>query len=165
MMSSLPSKTDWRAAPASCIATFFGCGLSPIAPGTVGSAAALAIAIFLHSRYQWSPLDFAFLTLLGVPLGIWSAGVVADRSGNDDPGKVVVDEVLGQWLSISGAFTLTWKTWLAAFLLFRLFDIWKPFPVRQLESLHGGAGIVCDDLGAGMYAALVLFAAGWFNLV
>ena len=58
----------------------------------------------------------------------------------------------------------TGRQWLAAFVLFRLFDIWKPFPVRQLESLPGGVGIVADDLMAGLYAALVLFLAGWFNL-
>ena len=76
----------------------------------------------------------------------------------------MVDEVAGQWLAFAGAATLNWKTYLAAFLLFRLFDIWKPAPVRQLESLPGGIGIVADDLGAGAYAALVLFLAGCFNL-
>jgi len=77
---------------------------------------------------------------------------------------VVIDEVLGQWLTLAGAAALNWKSWLAAFLLFRLFDIWKPFPVRQLEALPGGWGIVADDLMAGLYGALVLFAAGCFNL-
>ena len=77
---------------------------------------------------------------------------------------MVVDEVVGQWLTLAGARTLNWKSYLAAFLLFRLFDIWKPPPVRQLESLPGGVGIVADDLMAGLYAALVLFVAGCFNL-
>ena len=63
-----------------------------------------------------------------------------------------------------GLRVFNWKSWLAAFVLFRLFDIWKPSPVRQLEALPGGWGIVADDLMAGVYAALVLFAAGWFNL-
>jgi hypothetical protein len=84
--------------------------------------------------------------------------------GMKDPQFVVVDEVVGQWLALAGARALNWKAWLAAFVLFRLFDIWKPFPVRQLESLPGGVGIVADDLMAGVYAALVLFLAGWFNL-
>ncbi len=78
---------------------------------------------------------------------------------------MVVDEVVGQWLTLAGARTLNWKSYLAAFLLFRLFDIWKPPPVRQLEALPGGVGIVADDLMAGLYAALVLFAAGCFNLL
>jgi phosphatidylglycerophosphatase A len=80
-----------------------------------------------------------------------------------DPQIVVVDEVLGQWIALAGARTLGWQSYLAAFALFRLFDIWKPPPVRQLERLHGGLGIVADDVMAGVYAALVLFLAGCFN--
>ena len=80
------------------------------------------------------------------------------------PGIVVVDEVIGQWIALAGARTLNWKSWLAAFVLFRLFDIWKPPPVRQLEALPGGLGINADDVMAGVYAALVLLLAGWFNL-
>jgi phosphatidylglycerophosphatase A len=77
---------------------------------------------------------------------------------------VVVDEVLGQWITLAGALTLNWKSWVAAFVLFRLFDIWKPPPVRRLESLPGGMGIVADDLMAGVYGSLVLIVAGWCNL-
>ena len=76
----------------------------------------------------------------------------------------MVDEVLGQWITLAGATALNWKSWLAAFCLFRLFDIWKPPPVRQLEALPGGTGIVADDVMAGVYGALVLFLRGWFNL-
>ena len=75
-----------------------------------------------------------------------------------------MDEVLGQWITLAGARTLNWKSYLAAFALFRLFDIWKPPPVRQLEALPGGLGINADDVMAGVYGALVLFIAGWFNL-
>ena len=75
-----------------------------------------------------------------------------------------MDEVLGQWLTLAGARSLGWPALLAAFLLFRLFDVWKPYPVRRLEALPGGTGIVADDLAAGFYAALVLFIAGCFNL-
>jgi phosphatidylglycerophosphatase A len=75
-----------------------------------------------------------------------------------------VDEVVGQWMTLTGATVLNWKSWLLALALFRLFDIWKPPPVRQLERLPGGLGIVADDAMAGVYGALVLFAAGWFNL-
>jgi len=80
----------------------------------------------------------------------------------------VVDEVVGQWIAIGGAAFgkagMNWKAWCAAFVLFRAIDIWKPPPVRQLERVPGGAGIVLDDAMAGVYAALVLSAAGWFNL-
>ncbi len=84
--------------------------------------------------------------------------------GKKDPGLVVVDEVIGQWITIAGAITLNWKSWLGAFLLFRLFDIWKPPPVRQLERLPGGAGIVADDVMAGIYGAIVIFIAGNLHL-
>ncbi len=75
-----------------------------------------------------------------------------------------MDEVLGQWIALAGLHRFHWAGYLAAFALFRLFDIWKPPPVRQLEALPGGLGINMDDVMAGGYAALVLFAAGCFNL-
>lgn len=75
-----------------------------------------------------------------------------------------MDEVIGQWVTLAGAATLNWKSWLAAFVLFRVLDIWKPAPVRQLEKLPGGYGIIADDVMAGVYGALLLFAAGHFNL-
>jgi phosphatidylglycerophosphatase A len=73
---------------------------------------------------------------------------------------VVVDEVLGQWVTLLGAVILNWKALLLGFLLFRLFDIWKPWPIRRLENLPEGTGIVVDDLGAGAYGALVLLVSG-----
>ena len=146
------------------IATVFGLGYAPKGPGTAGSMGALLIAWLLYTYAGVAPLWFAALAAaLAIP-GIWAAGVVAKELGRKDPQIVVVDEVVGQWLALAGALHLNWKSWLAAFALFRLFDIWKPAPVRQLERLPGGAGIVADDAMAGLYAALVLFAAGWFNL-
>ena len=146
------------------IATWFGAGYAPKAPGTAGSLAAIAVAWFLNrsTGLQWG--SFAYLAMLLFPVAVWSAQVVAKSSGLEDPRIVVVDEVVGQWLTLSGAVTLNWKSWLAAFVLFRLFDIWKPFPIRRMERLPGGVGIVADDALAGIYGALVLFAAGWFNL-
>jgi phosphatidylglycerophosphatase A len=146
------------------IATWFGCGYSPIGPGTAGSLAALAIAWPLAHYAGWQPLWFLFPVVALTGPGIWAAGVTARESQLKDPQFVVVDEVLGQWLALAGARTLNLTSWIAAFVLFRLFDIWKPPPVRQLEALPGGTGIVADDLMAGIYAALVLFAAGCFNL-
>jgi phosphatidylglycerophosphatase A len=144
------------------IATWFGCGYSPIAPGTVGSAAAILIAWTL--RNYITPIEIGLLgVLLSIP-GIWAAGVTADAVGLKDPGVVVVDEVVGQWITLSGATALNWHSWLLAFALFRIFDIWKPPPVRQLERLPRGFGIVADDAMAGVYGALLLFAAGWFHL-
>lgn len=149
--------------PALALATWFGCGYSPVAPGTVGSLGALLPA-FLLARYAgWQPLHFGALALAVTLPAVWAAGRTARACGKEDPGLVVVDEVAGQWMALAGAAALNWKTWLAAFLLFRAFDIWKPAPVRQLEHLPGGWGVLADDLMAGLYAALVLTAAGWFN--
>lgn len=145
------------------IATWFGCGYAPRARGTYGAAAALLIAILL-AYAGWRPLYFLALAVAALPVAVWAAHRMAQRLGTKDPPQVVVDEVVGQWIALAGASALNWKSWLAAFVLFRLFDIWKPAPVRQLERLPGGYGIVADDVMAGVYAALVLFAAGWFNL-
>jgi phosphatidylglycerophosphatase A len=149
---------------ANIISTWFGCGRFPYGPGTVGSAAAVIIAIVLHHYAGFGPLHFALLAALLFAPAVWAAGVSARAAKAKDPGFVVVDEVIGQWVTLAGAPLLNWKTYLAAFVLFRLFDIWKPAPVRQLESLPGGLGINADDAAAGIYAALVLFVAGCFNL-
>jgi phosphatidylglycerophosphatase A len=113
---------------------------------------------------QAPPYWFAILAVLLLAPGIWAADVYTSKLGKKDPGEVVVDEVIGQWITLSGALTLNWKSWLAAFLLFRLFDIWKPPPVRQLERLPGGTGIVADDVMAGVYGAIVIFVAGLLKL-
>ena len=149
--------------PAWLFATGFGCGFSPIAPGTVGSLAAILIAWPL-SRIGFNRLHFLVLAFLLLYPAILAAGTVATDSAKKDPQVVVIDEVLGQWLTLAGGLRFDLFTMALAFGLFRLFDIWKPFPVRQLEFLPGGVGIVADDLMAGLYAALVLFLAGWFNL-
>jgi phosphatidylglycerophosphatase A len=118
----------------------------------------------LHTYVGISAIGMAWLSVLLAAPGIWAADVYAREVGKKDPQKVVVDEVVGQWMTLAGATVLNWKSWLLAFVLFRLFDIWKPAPVRQLERLPGGLGIVADDAMAGVYGALVLFVTGWFNL-
>jgi phosphatidylglycerophosphatase A len=138
------------------LATWFGCGYSPVGPGTAGALGALIPAWLLCHYAAWPvwvwPVAAAVIT---VP-GIWAAGETARHAGKKDPGIVVIDEVAGQWLTLAGAAMLNWKTVLVAFVLFRLFDIWKPPPVRQLEQLPGGAGIMADDLMAGIYGAVIL---------
>jgi phosphatidylglycerophosphatase A len=146
------------------IATWFYLGLTPKGPGTAGSIGGLAIAWALHAWAGIGAVGFGLMALIGLAPAIWASGVTAKVSGLKDPQIVVVDEVIGQWATLAGAVRFNWKAWLGALLLFRLFDIFKPPPVRQLERLPGGAGIVLDDVMAGVYAALVLFAAGWFNL-
>ena len=144
------------------LATCFGAGYSPVAPGTAGSLVAIAIVYLL--RDSLAPWHFAVLAAVAFEPAVWAADVTAKTLKRKDPGLVVIDEVIGQWLAVAGARTITWQTCLAAFLLFRLFDIWKPPPVRQLEALPGGLGINADDAMAGVYGALVLWLAGWFNL-
>lgn len=142
------------------LSTWFYCGYAPVGPGTAGSLAALVIAWALHQYAGLPPYAFAILgAALAIPGG-WAAGVTAREIGSKDPGLVVVDEVVGQWITLAGASTLNWKSWLAAFLLFRLFDIWKPPPVRQFERLPGGIGIVADDAMAGIFGAVALYALG-----
>lgn len=149
------------------VATWFYCGYTPKAPGTAGSLAAIVIAWLLHEYAGVPAWGFGILALVLLWPAIWAADVTARETGMKDPQIVVVDEVVGQWIAVAGAAfgaaVLSWKTWCLAFVLFRAFDMWKPPPVRQLERVPGGAGIVLDDVMAGIYAGLVLAAAGWFN--
>jgi phosphatidylglycerophosphatase A len=143
-------------------ATCLGCGYSRIAPGTVGSLAAILLAWPL-SRIGFGGLHFLVLAFALLYPAIRAAGIVAGLSARKDPQVVVIDEVLGQWLTLAGALRFNLFTFALALGLFRLFDIWKPPPIRLIERIPGGAGIVLDDMMAGAYAALVLFLVEWFN--
>jgi len=149
---------------ASLISTCLGLGYVPVAPGTAGSLGALAAGMMLSSHHGWGHLEFALLSAAALVPGVWAAQVASASSGAKDPSWIVVDEAIGQWITLAGATSHNWKSWLAALVLFRLFDIFKPPPVRQAERLPGGVGIVADDVVAGLAAGLVLFAAGCFNL-
>lgn len=146
------------------IATWFGCGYWPWGPGTAGSLAGAVIAGVL-GWYGWGrPALFLLIVVLLLP-AIWASTRTARLLGREDPGLVVVDEVLGQWVTLLGASGRSWKFLIAGFLLFRLFDVWKPWPVRRLEDLPEGVGIVADDLGAGLYAAFILYIGGVFGIL
>ena len=131
----------------------FGVGYLPLIPGTFGSM--VGVAIFLLLVY-W-PLQLAFILVI-VVVGIWAAFRTERLLGLKDPGKVVVDEVAGQMISLLPLPFLTdgpWIVWvIVSFNLFRLFDIFKPYPARRFESLPGGFGIMLDDLVAGVYGAI-----------
>ncbi len=142
------------------IGTWFGCGYFPWGPGTAGSLAATLIAAVLYWQIGAGRGTLLLLTLCLLLPGIWAATETARFVKKKDPGIVVVDEVLGQWVTLAGATILNWKALVAGFLLFRLFDIWKPWPVRRLERLPEGTGIVADDLAAGIYGALILYIGG-----
>ncbi len=144
-------KTLW----AWTVATFFGAGLGKPGPGTWGSAAAVllwaGVAWGFHPSAQVIFFELVAGIAISVVLGIPAATITARESGIHDPGFVVIDEVAGQWIALLGS-PADWRHALIAFILFRLFDIAKPFPVRRLERLPDGWGIVVDDLGAGLYA-------------
>jgi phosphatidylglycerophosphatase A len=151
---------------ATLVATFFGAGRLKPGPGTWGSLATV-IVWWLASSYipaasrSWATIAAAAaVTLIGIP----AATLAARASASKDPQFVVIDEVAGQLVTLI-AVPLAWKTFLAGFILFRVFDILKPFPIRRLERLPGGTGIVVDDLGAGLYALAVMHLLLHFGLL
>ena len=151
---------------ATLIATFFGIGRIRPGPGTWASAvtvllwAALAYALNPSLRTPFAIALAVLVTLIGIP----AASQVARSSALKDPQFVVIDEVAGQLIALI-ALPLAWKTFLASFILFRGFDIIKPPPVRQLEALPEGAGIVLDDVAAGLYAFMVMHLLLHFDLL
>jgi phosphatidylglycerophosphatase A len=135
------------------IAVWFGSGLVPAAPGTVGTLAALPV--ILLTGYL-DPIGRGLSLALIVCLAVWSADFYRQRAGTEDPSEVVVDEVAGFFTAVV-LWEPSWSLLLAGFLFFRFFDIFKPFPVGWAERLPGGIGIVADDLIAGAYSALALW--------
>lgn len=148
---------------ATAIATAGGAGYWPWGPGTAGSLVGVLFAWLMAHQFEWSTgLPLLPVTLIATIPGIWASTVAA--GANKDPQFIVVDEVLGQWLTLAGATTLNWKALALGFVLFRIFDIVKPWPVRRFEALPKGWGIVADDLMAGVYGAIILFWSGWFHI-
>ncbi len=144
---------------AKLLATWFGAGLLPKAPGTWGSLAAMPLAwiIVTYGGTVW----LAFATFVVFVVGWWVSDVYVTHTGVTDPSEVVIDEVAGQWLTLL-VVPPDPVLYLAGFLLFRLFDIRKPWPVSWADnSLEGGLGVMVDDILAGLYAALFLYGATW----
>jgi len=139
-------------------ASFGYAGFAPFAPGTVGAAA--AIPCFLLLRQADSPwLELAVCALI-VVVGAWSARLTEQALGVEDPGPVVIDEVVGMFVSLLWL-PATWPVVLAAFLAFRVFDIVKPWPAGRLEHVPGGWGVMADDVMAGVYANLMVQVLVW----
>ncbi len=176
MMSSLPAASKKtrdefetkKEAPlwATLVATFFGAGRMKPGPGTWGSVATVIVWALISfeipaAHRTWATIAAAvFVTLIGIP----AATLVARAYGAKDPQFVVIDEVAGQLVALI-AVPLAWKTFLAGLILFRFFDILKPFPIRRLERLPEGTGIVVDDLGAGLYALAIMHLLLHFGLL
>lgn len=161
-------RLSWSDRAAWVIGSGFGCGLSPIAPGTVGSAAAGAVfyVITLLLPADWfyfRPLYVvALLSAIGLAVGVWATGRMSTEA-NPDPGAAVWDEFVGMWISclpIAFFWDVLSPYWiLPPFFLFRLLDILKPWPCRRLERLHGGWGIMLDDVAAGLWGGVAIFVA------
>ncbi len=145
------------------LATWFYSGYAPVAPGTAGSLLAWAmawLAVQHCSAPSWA-VGIAGLAL--VPLAVNTAEFAATQLGSRDPSVVVIDEVVGQWIAVSAAAGNSWPQWIAALVLFRVFDIAKPAGIRRLEALPGGKGVVADDVGAGACAMIGVALVRWLG--
>lgn len=128
-----------------------GAGFSPVAPGTAGSLVALLLAYWFHL----SPLVLLGLTAMVLVAGIFASRYIEGVTGKEDPGLIVVDEVVGMWINLLWI-PFEWKYLGLAFLLFRIFDIVKPWPAHQSQSLPHGIGVMMDDVIAGLYGLAAL---------
>jgi len=133
------------------VATFGGVGYAPVAPGTFGSAAGLLVWWLLPA----SPVAQASAILVLFAAGSWGGSIAERHFGRTDPGQVVIDEVMGMLVTLF-LNPVGWRGALAAFLLFRVFDVIKPWPANRLEQLHGGVGVMADDGMAAIYANVAL---------
>jgi phosphatidylglycerophosphatase A len=142
--------------PAAWLATWFGSGLMPFAGGSWGSLAALPFAALID-WWTGNPLWLIPAAVIGFLVGIWASGVYATKLGVQDPNPVVIDEVVGQWLTLS-IVPLDPYLFAIGFFFFRLFDVLKPFPANWADrNVKGGFGIMLDDVGAAIYSTLALY--------
>lgn len=145
-------KRDTKTMLAWTLATWFGCGLAPLAPGTVGTLGALPLYFAVRGG---GPLAILATALVVSAVGVWASNVVVRDSGEKDPQRIVIDEAAGVLLALAAA-PQTFAGIALAVALFRLFDITKPFPARRAEHLPAGWGVVIDDLVAGVWAIPIL---------
>jgi phosphatidylglycerophosphatase A len=140
------------------VATVAYCGYFPVAPGTIGSAAGLIV--YLLVWWAHSPVLEVALIFVLFGGGVW-AGTTAERYfGGIDPGPIVIDEVVGMLITLA-FIPVGWSAALAGFVLFRVFDVFKPYPAGRFEQLHGGLGVMADDAMAAVYANISLRALMW----
>ena len=136
------------------IATCFYIGYIPKAPGTFGSLAGLAIAwlysIYFNHTFYIIPIEILLI------LGIFSSYSVVNTTKLKDPQIIVIDEVVGMMIALDGSLPITFLRGILGFIFFRIFDIWKPFPIRKLEKLPSAFGVMADDVLAGIYAQIIL---------
>jgi phosphatidylglycerophosphatase A len=141
--------------PAGWLACGFGSGLAPVAQGTFGSLA--AILPWLLLRQLSLPVNLLVIAI-GFAIGVWACDVAGRALGVDDHRSLVWDEFIGQWIALLPALLAPWWAVIVGFILFRLFDVWKPWPIRWLDRhLKGGMGVMVDDVVAGLFAAILLW--------
>lgn len=155
--------------PAQLIAVGFGSGLAPKAPGTFGTLAAIPFCLLL---LQLDPEVYVWWIAATFGIGVWVCDITCEKLGVHDHSAIVVDEFVGLFVTLLpvavGLIAFSWIALVAGFLLFRFFDVLKPWPIRMLDRrVHGGFGVMLDDLVAGLFAAVVLWAAfaGWERFV
>ena len=142
------------------IATFGYVGYAPVAPGTFGSAAGLALFVLLRAiGVPW--LEPVMVVAL-FAAGTWAGNVAERYFGGIDPGPVVIDEVMGMLITLMFV-PVSWAGALVGFLVFRILDVVKPWPARQMENLHGGVGVMADDAMAAVYGNIVMWIAVWYG--
>ena len=156
------------------IATGAGAGFAPVAPGTFGSAEGVVLFIAINALVnlrlalapRWVLVVFIALNVALFFIGVWAANRTCDITGVKDPSIVVIDEVSGQLIALTPLILKpSLEGLLAAFVLFRTFDIFKPYPIRRLESLGGGLGVMADDMLAGVYAAVLVWLGMYWHLI
>lgn len=153
--------------PALVLSTWFYSGLAPKAPGTMGSLAALPFAWIIIERYGAIGLSTAIIVVFF--LGLWASKVYMTETGKTDPGEIVIDEVAGQWIACLPIATMTSTIPLSpgplvlAFIAFRVFDIYKPWPIKIFDQRHDAYGVMMDDVIAGFFAAIILI--GFYTYV
>jgi phosphatidylglycerophosphatase A len=152
------------------LATGLGAGFVPVAPGTAGALEGVALFFAIHALHLEQTVSLLVLAITNVvvfAVGVWASNRACAIAGLEDPRIVVIDEVSGQLIALTPlallpSFSMTGV--IIGFLLFRLFDILKPYPIRKLERLHGGLGVMADDALAGIYAAVLLWLSHLLRL-
>ncbi len=152
-------QAQWGHRAATWVATGFGVGRAPIAPGTFGTL--LGIPLYLILRMLSAPI-YALCVVVLFLLGVWICQIAEARLGSRDPGAIVWDEIVGFLIAMFLA-PAGWRWIVIGFVLFRVFDVWKPFPIREMDRLEGGFGVMADDAAAGVYACIALQLLVWIG--